>query len=64
MNILNIHSVWMACNPNPTSFLDTKRILIRNLNCEFGLLIFSTFVAINKKIFSQYISHAYFRPVG
>ena len=36
-------------NPNPTNFLDPERIRIqiRNLNCGFGLLIFTTFVKKN-----------------
>ena len=36
-------------NPNPTTFLDPERIRIRNLNCVFGLLIFTTFVAFKTK---------------
>ena len=46
-------------NPNPTTILDAETILIqiRNLNCGFGLLIFTT--SIQKKYFHS-ISHAYF----
>ena len=52
---LPIFKVGMAIrNPNLTTFLDQKRIRIRNLNC--GLLIFTTFVAFKKNIFSQYLS--------
>ena len=33
-------------NPNPTNFWTQRiNIHIRNLNCKFGLLIFTTFVA-------------------
>ncbi len=41
-------------NPNPTIILDPKRFLIqiRNVNCGFGLLIFTTFVAFKKNIFT------------
>ncbi len=37
---------------NPTKFLDPERnrIRIHNLNCRFGLLIFTTFVAYKTKI--------------
>ena len=35
-------------NPSPTNFLDQKRI--RNLNCEFGLLILTTFVALKQNL--------------
>ena len=49
-------------NPNPTTFLDPERIRIRirNLNCGFGWLIFTTIEAL-KKIYFHSISHAYFR---
>ncbi len=42
--IIQLYKVGMAIR-NPTKFLDPKRIRIRNLNCGFGLLIFTTFVS-------------------
>ena len=45
-------------NPNPTTILDPERILIQisNLNCGFGLLFFTTFVAFKRNLFTYTVA--------